>query len=90
MFSKVDIRYLRESTSRFTVQQLNGHDVTLHSDETGHDWMIVSNYEGADCYILHRHCRRYPYHRQRGQYGSLSEALDYIIGHERWYVENKS
>ena len=30
-----------------------------------------------------------PYHRQRGQFGSLTEALRYIDGHEKWAVSKK-
>lgn len=84
MFSKTDLEQLKESP--YTVIQSNHHDVTLHSSATGHDWIIVSNYETPGCYILHRHSARDPYHRQQGSYKSLSEALGYINKHEKWFT----
>lgn len=84
MFSKNDIEKLKESP--YMVIRSNHHDVTIHSDRTGHDWILVSNYENHGCYILHRHSARYPYHRQEGSYKSLSEALEYINNHENWYT----
>lgn len=87
MFSKTDIEYLRQQPYKIIL--LNYHDVAIHSDRTGHDWTIVSNYEGPDCYILHRHSRKVPFHRQEGRYKDLREALDYINLHEEWFVKNK-
>ena len=72
--------------SSYTVIQSNHHDVTLHSSVTGHDWIIVSNYETRGCYILHRHSAKDPYHRQQGTYKSLEEALEYINRHEKWFA----
>ena len=83
MFSKIDIDQLKQSP--YDIVQLNNHDVTIHSSLTGHDWIIVSNYESPDCYLLHRHSARDPYHRQRGIFNSLSEALRYIDNHEKWF-----
>ena len=65
---------------------MNYHDATIHSSVTGHDWIIVSNYERPNCYILHRHSRKYPFHRQKGHYKSLKDALNYIDQHEDWFL----
>ena len=73
MFSKNDISYLQQSVaSDFVIYQLNGHDVSLHSIVTGHDWIIISCYDNERCFILHRHNPRCPYHRQQGGYSSLA------------------
>ena len=87
MFSNSDITRLRQSP--YEIIQINHHDVTLHSELTGHDWIIVSYYDASDCYILHRHSRREPYHRQKGNYKSLNEALGYITKHEKWFINHK-
>lgn len=84
MFTDSDIEYLKQSS--FHIVEANHHDATIHSEVTGHDWIIISRYDKSDCYILHRHSRRYPYHRQKGNYRSLSEALEYISGHEEWFM----
>ena len=82
MFSDSDITRLRQSP--YGIIQINHHDVTFHSELTGHDWIIISNYDSSECYILHRHSRRDPYHRQKGNYRSLTDALKYITEHEKW------
>ena len=87
MFSDCDLEFVKESA--YEVRQANHHDVTLHSALTGHDWVIVTNYAASDCYLLHRHSAGRPYHRQRGQFGSLIEALRYIDGHDKWAVLKK-
>lgn len=87
MFSNSDITRLRQSP--YGIIQINHHDVTLHSELTGHDWIIVSYYDVSDCYILHRHSGREPYHRQKGKYKSLNEALGYIAKHEKWFSNHK-
>ena len=87
MFNNTDIEVLRQSS--YSVIQINHHDVTLHSNRTGHDWIIVSYYDSSECYILHRHSRRDPYHRQKGNYKMLKDALDYIIRHEKWFAKHK-
>ena len=84
MFSKMDIDYLKRSS--YDMIRINHHDATIHSNRTGHDWIVVSNYETPGCYLLHRHSARYPYHRQRGMYKSLGEALLYIDHHEEWFI----
>lgn len=88
MFSKEDLEYLKQHDS-YTITQVNHHDMTIHSLVTGHDWIIVSNYETPGCYILHRHSARYPYHRQQGTYKDLQDALDYIDHHEKWFIHKK-
>ena len=87
MFSKTDLQYLQRLS--YDIIQLNNHDVTIHSRTTDHEWIVVSNYETSDCYILHRHSRRYPFHRQQGRYKDLKEALDYIADHDEWFSDNK-
>ena len=87
MFSKTDLEYLHEQP--YDILQQNNHDVTIHSRTTDHEWTIVSNYESPDCYILHRHSRRYPFHRQRGRYKDLKEALSYIANHDAWFSDIK-
>lgn len=87
MFSKTDLEYLHEQP--YDILQQNSHDVTIHSRTTDHEWIVVSNYETPKCYILHRHSRRYAYHRQKGNYRSLNEALGYIAKHEKWFSNHK-
>ena len=84
MFSDLDLEFLRQTA--YTVIQSNHHDATIHSSRTGHDWIIVSSYERPNCYLLHRHSERDPFHRQEGSYKSLSEALKYINKHEKWFT----
>lgn len=87
MFSDSDISRLR--CSSYTILQLNHHDVTLHSSLTGHDWIIISCYDSADCCIRHRHSQRDPYHPHKSIYKSLKAALDYIDLHEAWFAKHK-
>ena len=87
MFTDFDIIRLRQSP--YAILELNHHDVTLHSELTGHDWIIISYYNTSGCYILHRHSRKYPYHRQKGTYRSLKDAMEYITGHEMWFAKHK-
>jgi len=87
MFSKTDLEYLQKQP--YDLVLVNYHDATIYSPLTGHDWVIMSNYENPGCYILHRHSRRDPYHRQEGSYKNLIEAVDYINGHEKWFAANK-
>lgn len=73
---------IKNNKSMYIIFQINHHDVTIYSSRTGHDWVIVSNYSGPDCYILHRHFVKYPCHRHQGRFKSLKDALDYIDRHE--------
>ena len=84
MFNDLDMNLLKQSS--YVILQMNYHDATIHSSVTGHDWIIVSNYERPNCYILHRHSRKYPFHRQKGHYKSLKDALNYIDQHEVWFL----
>ena len=86
MFDEAEMSLLRQSS--YDILQLNHHDATIHSRVTGHEWIIVSNYQSPDCYILHRHSRKYSFHRQRGQYTSLKDALRYIDSHEKWFISD--
>ena len=86
MFSKKDLAELIPRTGKeYNVIRSNGHDVHLHSLSTGHDWIIMSNYADGQCIIMHRHSDRYSYHRQRGHYASIWDALDYIRMHDAEY-----
>ena len=87
MFSEHDISHLSQTS--YSILQINHHDVTLHSERTGHDWIIISYYNSRDCFILHRHSGRDPYHRQKGKYKSLKDALQYIDHHEKWFIDHK-
>lgn len=89
MFSREDVEYFKRNISGYIIYQFNYHDVTIHSTVTGHDWIIISSYSWPNCYILHRHSGRDPYHRQRGRYKSLRDAQEYIIQHDTWFCENK-
>lgn len=87
MFDELGIERLKNSS--YEILRLNYHDTTIHSQRTGHDWIIISYYDSSECYILHRHSRREPYHRQKGNYRSLKDALKYISGHEEWFAKYK-
>ena len=87
MFSKEDLEIMKNNTSKYIIFQMNHHDVTIHSSRTGHDWVIVSNYSRPNCYLLHRHSRKYPFHQQKGRFKSLKDAIDYIDRHEEWFVD---
>ena len=87
MFDEAEMSLLRQSS--YDILQLNHHDATIHSRITNHEWVVVSNYDNPDCYILHRHSRRYSFHRQPGRYKDLKEALDYIEKHDAWFAKHK-
>ena len=86
MFCREEFQYLKDLEG-YSVLVSNGHDVRLKSLLTGHEWIIISPYDGSSCEILHRHSVRSPYHHQRGRYGSLSSAFDYIRQHDAWFYE---
>ena len=94
MFDKKDLEaFVKTTKDRYDVQCLNCHDITIYSKASGHGWCIVSNYQDGSCYVLHRHHRRYPYHRQRDisgrwSFGSLEEAVISIQEHDDWWVNN--
>lgn len=87
MFSRPDLDYLKQLP--YDIIVVNNHDATIQSRITNHEWIVVSNYDSPDCYIRHRHSRRYPFHRQQGRYKDLKEALDYIEKHDSWFAEHK-
>lgn len=87
MFSKADLEYLKQKP--YKILLVNYHDAQIHSDRTGHDWAIVSNYENESCFIQHRHSRRDPYHLQKEHFKNLGEAVEYIDHHEEWFIANK-
>lgn len=89
MFNKADVNYLKQLEAQFVIYQINFHDATIHSNMTGHDWVIVSNYSDQKCYILHRHNERDPYHRQKGTYESMRDALNHIAAHDMWLQHKK-
>ena len=82
---EIDLVYLLKE--EYMILICNAHDVRLQSRMTGHEWIIISPYDGSSCEILHRHSARSPYHHQRGRYGFLSAALDYIRQHDAWFCE---
>lgn len=84
MFCREELLSLRDLNYAILVS--NGHDVRLKSRLTGHEWIIISPYDGSSCEILHRHSAGSPFHHQQGRYGSLSSALDYIRQHDAWFL----
>ena len=71
------------------INQCHEHDIKLRSRLTGHEWIIVSPYDGSSCEILHRHSDRDSFHHQKGQHSCLSKALDYIRSHDCWYSKKE-
>lgn len=82
----MSLKYLEES---YTILIFNHHDIRLRSRLTGHEWIIISPYDGSSCEILHRHSDRSPLHHQQGRYESLSAALEYIRQHDAWFCEKR-
>lgn len=90
MFSRDDFDYINNiSKSHFAIKQFNGHDISLHSLMTGHDWIIVTFYDRPNCILFHRHSSKHPYHRQHGNYHSLHHSIDYILSHEEWTLQKE-
>ena len=85
MFGRDDLVPLSSLNQEYNIIVCNGHDIRIRCRITGHEWIIVSPYDGGPCEILHRHSARDPFHRQQGRYSSLSSALEYIQGHDKWY-----
>lgn len=85
MLQRDEIDMVYSLKDRYRILICNAHDIRLRSLLTGHEWIIISPYDGSICEILHRHSSRYPFHHQRGQYESLSCALDYISKHDVWF-----
>ena len=66
MFSRDDLFLLRTLEQEYAVLIANCHDIRLRSNLTGHEWIVVSPYDGSSCEILHRHSGRDSFHHQRG------------------------
>ena len=82
--SELDFVYLLREDYEILI--CNAHDIHLQSLLTGHEWIIISPYTESSCEILHRHSCRDSFHHQKGRYKSLSLAIDYIRGHDQWYI----
>ena len=90
MFSRDELSLLRSSLGgEYSILVSNGHDIHLRSCLTGHEWIIISPYDGSACALLHRHSMRVSFHHQQGRYGSLFSALEYIVRHDTWYHEKQ-
>ena len=90
MFSRDELKNLPDLCGNdYVVIRTNGHDVTIKSTRTGHDWILVSNYTNASCFLLHRHNSRVPFHRQRGRYKSCGDAMRYIKKHDEWVLAHR-
>lgn len=89
MFSRDELSLLSSLEAEYSILVSNGHDIHLKSRLTGHEWIIISPYDGSDCEILHRHSARYPFHHQRGRYASLESAMKYITSHDEWCCEKE-
>ena len=87
MFNRDELCLLSSLKDEYTILISNGHDVRLWSSLTGHEWIIISPYDGSACEILHRHSMRNSFHHQHGQYMSLADAYDYIQKHDIWYCQ---
>ena len=85
MFSRKEMSSLLLLIEQYDILISNAHDIRMRSTMTGHEWIIISPYDGSACEILHRHSARYPFHHQRGRYVSLESAMDYIRRHDEWY-----
>ena len=87
MFSKKEMALLPLLGGEYDIFISNAHDVRLRSKTTGHEWIIISPYDGSACEILHRHSARYAFHHQRGKYLSMQTALAYIKEHDNWFAK---
>lgn len=83
--NELDFVYLLRED--YEIPICNAHDVRLRSLLTGHEWIIISPYDGSSCVIMHRHSARDPFHCQKGHYPTLTNALAYIQGHDAWYSQ---
>lgn len=70
----------------YCILNANGHDITLKSQLTGHEWIIITNFSNGRCRVRHRHSCLVPFHEQRGQYDSMEGALAYIEIHDEWFA----
>lgn len=87
MFNRYDLTLLDErADGKYRILEANGHDATIQSFLTGHEWIIISNCADRRCRIRHRHSRRDPFHEHAGRYDSIDGALAYIEGHDKWFA----
>lgn len=89
MFSHNDLLSLNLLRQDYHILVSNGHDIRMRSRITGHEWVIISPYDGGPCEILHRHSCRDPFHHQKGRYPTLLESLAYIKNHDAWYSQKQ-
>ena len=87
MFNRDNLVPLSSLKREYDIIISNGHDIRLQSKLTGHEWIIISPYDGSSCEILHRHSVRDPFHHQRGRCPSLTDAIEYIRNHDSWYCQ---
>ena len=85
MLRRDEIDLVHSLKEEYHVIICNAHDIRMRSLLTGHEWIVISPYDGGSCEVLHRHSSDSPFHRQRGRYGSFQLALDYIKKHDAWY-----
>lgn len=90
MLRQGEIDLVYSLLKEYEILVCNAHDVRLRSLLTGHEWIIISPYDGSSCEILHRHSDQSPFHHQQGRYGSFSSALDYIKSHDVWYDRKRN
>ena len=84
MFLRSELDLVCSLRDEYKILICNAHDIRLLSLLTGHEWIIISPYDGSSCEILHRHTVRDPFHYQR-KYSSLASAIGYIRKHDIWY-----
>ena len=89
MFSRDELLSLDMLRQDYSILVSNGHDIRLKSLLTGHEWIIISPYDGDPCEVLHRHSCRDPFHHQKGRYPTLLESLAYIKNHDAWYSQKQ-
>jgi hypothetical protein len=87
MLQQDELKSVYSLKDEYQILICNAHDVRLQSRVTGHEWIIISPYDGSACEILHRHSSRYAFHHQRGKYLSMQTALAYIKEHDNWFAK---
>ena len=89
MLQRDELEIIYSLKKDYQILICNAHDIRLRSLLTGHEWIIISPYDGSSCEILHRHSYRDPFHHQKGRYSTLSESLTYIKDHDAWCVRKR-
>lgn len=90
MFRQDELDLVYSLKDDYQVLICNAHDIRLRSKTTGHEWIVISPYDGSACEILHRHSVRNSFHHQRGQYDSIMSAIEYIKRHDQWYSKERT